>query len=180
MAAKTAEAMPGTQSTAELGGKYLTFQLGHEVYGLEILKVQEIIKMLDITKVPRTPAFVRGVINLRGKVIPVVDIRLKFGMEQIDTTEKTCIIVVQVTRDGEILTIGIIVDEVSEVSDIAGGDIEPPPSFGTTIDTNFILGMAKSGNRVRILLDIDKILSTGEIESIDVVDRHAPAEQAAD
>lgn len=149
-----------------LAGKYLTFKLAMEEYGLEILKVQEIIKMMDITRVPRTPDFVRGVINLRGKVIPVIDLRLKFGMEAKETTEKTCVIVVQVSRDNATVTTGIIVDEVSEVLDIASGEIEPAPSFGTNVDTRFILGMAKAKGSVKILLDINKVLSAGEVESL--------------
>ena len=149
-----------------LAGKYLTFKLAVEEYGLQILKVQEIIKMMDITRVPRTPDFVRGVINLRGKVIPVIDLRLKFGMEAKETTEKTCVIVVQVSRDNATVTTGIIVDEVSEVLDIASGEIEPAPSFGTNVDTRFILGMAKAKGSVKILLDINKVLSTGEVESL--------------
>ena len=128
-------------------GKYLTFKLGAEEYGLEILKVQEIIKMMDITRVPRTPAFVRGVINLRGKVIPVVDLRLKFGMESRETTDKTCVIVVQVAQASAAsgaVTMGTIVDEVSEVLDISGGQIEPPPEFGTSVNTDFILAKDRS------------------------------------
>lgn len=147
-------------------GKYLTFKLGVEEYGLEILKVQEIMKMVEITKVPRTPEFVRGVINLRGKVIPVVDLRLKFGMEIRDTTEKTCVIVVQVAHASGSVTMGTIVDEVSEVLDIAGEQIEPAPEFGAAVDTAFILGMGKVAKRVVMLLDIDKVLSTGEISTI--------------
>lgn len=156
----------GAVMTTNLAGKYLTFKLAAEEYGLEILKVQEIIKMMDITKVPRTPDYVRGVINLRGKVIPVVDLRLKFGMESVATTEKTCIIVVQVKRGDRSITMGIIVDEVSEVLDINGEEIEPAPSFGTNVDTHFILGMAKTRGAVKILLDIDKVLSTGELETV--------------
>jgi purine-binding chemotaxis protein CheW len=159
----------GSGSAQDKAGKYLTFKLAAEDYGLEILKVQEIIKMMDITKVPRTPHFVRGVINLRGKVIPVVDLRLKFGMSEMETTDKTCVIVVQVARSGGIVTMGIIVDEVSEVLDIAGADIEPSPSFGTTVDTRFILGMAKTKGSVKILLDIDKVLSGDELEAVTAV-----------
>lgn len=151
---------------ADKAGKYLTFVLADEEYGLEILKVQEIIKMMSITQVPRTPDFVRGVINLRGKVIPVMDLRLKFSMESQETTEKTCVIVVQVTREGESVTIGIIVDEVSEVLDIAGEQIEAAPDFGTSVDTNFILGMGKIDKKVVILLDIDKVLSSGELAAL--------------
>ena len=147
-------------------GKYLTFKLGAEEFGLEILKVQEIIKMMDITRVPRTPAFVRGVINLRGKVIPVVDLRLKFDMESRETTEKTCIIVVQVRRKDGVVTMGIIVDEVSEVLDVAGEQIEPAPEFGGVVDTSLILGMGKVGDRVVTLMDVDKVLSGEEVELV--------------
>ena len=156
-------------SAQSKAGKYLTFKLAAEDYGLEILKVQEIIKMMDITRVPRTPHFVRGVINLRGKVIPVVDLRLKFGMSESETTDKTCVIVVQVARKAGTVTMGIIVDEVSEVLDIVGEDIEPSPSFGTTVDTRFILGMAKTKGAVKILLDIDKVLSGDELEAVTAV-----------
>ncbi len=151
---------------AELAGKYLTFKLGHEEYGIEILKVMEIIKLMEITNVPRTPEHVRGVINLRGKVIPVVDLRCKFGMEVVEDTDETCIIVVSVTsKDGsDAVQMSILVDTVSEVLDIAGGEIEPAPKFGGSIDTDFIMGMAKSKGGVKILLDIDTVLSGTELE----------------
>ncbi|HTS16056.1 MAG TPA: chemotaxis protein CheW [Verrucomicrobiae bacterium] len=147
-------------------GKYLTFKLGAEEFGLEILKVQEIIKMMDITRVPRTPDFVRGVINLRGKVIPVVDLRLRFGMEAKATTDKTCVIVVQVRRENVTVTMGTIVDEVSEVLDIGGEQIEPAPEFGEMVNTDFIVGMGKVGKRVVMLLDVDKVLSQQELEVV--------------
>lgn len=153
-------------SLATLAGKYLTFKLGHEEYGLEILKVQEIIKMMDITTVPRTPEFIKGVINLRGKVIPVVDLRLKFGMDEKEATDMTCVIVVQVAKADSIVTMGIIVDQVSEVLDIVAEEIEPAPAMGAATDTEFILGMAKSRGTVKILLDIDKVLSTSDMEAI--------------
>ena len=143
----------------ELAGKYLTFKIGAEEYGLEILKVQEIIKMMDITQVPRVPDFVRGVINLRGKVISVIDLRLKFNMDSKENTDKTCVIVAQVRRSSGLLIMGIIVDEVSEVLDIAGEQIEPSPEFGSAVDTAFILGVGKIAKRVVMLLDIDKVLS---------------------
>ncbi len=143
-------------------GKYLTFALAEEEYGLEILKVREIIQMMDITAVPRTPSQVKGVINLRGKVIPVVDLRLKFGLEEAERTDETCIIVVNV---GEI-EVGIIVDRVSEVLNIQGDDIEDAPSFGANVDTSFILGMGKTNDRVTILLDIGKVLSATDIAAV--------------
>ena len=152
---------------AEQAGKYLTFQLGEEAYGLEILRVQEIIGMMSVTRVPGTPEFVRGVINLRGKVIPVVDLRLKFGLERQTDTEKTCIIVVQVVRAEQEVTMGVIVDEVLEVLDVAGEQIEPPPSFGSAVDTDFILGMGKIGRKVVMLLNVDRVLSGGELAFVD-------------
>ena len=147
--------------------KYLTFQMLGQEYGLEILKVKEIIGMIDVTSVPMTPDFVRGVINLRGKVIPVVDLRLKFGMEAKEDTEMTCIIVVQLGRNAQEMTIGIIVDQVSEVLNISQNQIEPPPSFGASIKTDFILGMGKVDQKVVTMLDIDRVLGDKGIETID-------------
>jgi purine-binding chemotaxis protein CheW len=135
-------------------GKYLTFVLADEEYGLEILKVREIIGMMDITEVPRMPDYTEGVINLRGKVISVTDLRIKFGMPKADRTAETCIIVVDVNGT---LT-GVLVDRVSEVLDINGNDIEDAPHIGASIKSNFILGMAKTKGNVKILLDIDKAL----------------------
>lgn len=146
-----------------VAGKYLTFRLNAESYGLGILKVQEIIGIMPVTRVPRTPLFTRGVINLRGKVIPVLDLRLKFGMEAAADTERTCIVVVQVTRDGAPLTMGLIVDEVSEVVDVQENQIEPPPSFGASVNTEFILGMGKLGEKVVMLLDVDTALMSEEM-----------------
>ncbi len=149
--------------TQGVEGKYLTFILCDEEYGLEILKVREIIGVMDITAVPQTPNFIKGVINLRGKVIPVVDLRLKFGMPETEYTKETCIIVVDVQG----LLMGIVVDTVSEVMDIAEADIEPPPAFGSAIKTNFILGMGKVKGKVKILLSIDKILSADELTIVE-------------
>ena len=147
-----------TQALLEREGKYLTFALANEEYGLEILKVREIIGYIEVTAVPQTPSYVRGVINLRGQVIPVIDLRAKFGMETTDVTEQTCIIVVEITQSGRKFSTGIIVDRVQEVLDIAGKDIEEAPQFGTSVDTDFILGMGKIGESVKILLDIDRVL----------------------
>ena len=141
--------------------KYLTFKLTDEEYGVEILKVREIIGVMDITAVPRMPIYMKGVINLRSKVIPVVDLRLKFGLEEIEYTEETCIIVVDVGKE-----IGIIVDTVCEVLDIKGENVEPPPAMGRSVDTSFILGMGKVGDDVKILLNIDKVLTTDELIDI--------------
>ncbi len=166
--AKTGHETQGMKRVKTLEGKkFLTFLMANEKYGLEILKVREIIGIMDVTPVPTTPAFVRGVINLRGKVIPVVDLRLKFGMESKEDTQRTCIIVVHLAREGQEMIMGIIVDEVSEVLDIDQDQIEPPPSFGADIRTDFILGMGKVNQRVVTMLDIDRVLSEREIALVE-------------
>lgn len=147
------------------GGKFLSFFLKEEEYGIEILKVQEIIKILPITRVPRTPEFVKGVINLRGKIIPVTDLRSKFNMEQREETSETCIIVVQTNG----LEIGVIVDKVSEVLDISDAEIEDVPSFGTDVSTDYLLGIGNTNGRVRLLLDIERILTAQEVVQIQEV-----------
>jgi len=146
--------------------KYLTFGLGDEQYGVEILQVREIIGLMDITAVPRTPAFMRGVINLRGKVIPVIDLRIKFGMDRVQGTEQTCIIVLDITTRNIPVKMGIIVDSVSEVLDINAEDIEETPDFGELVETDFIKGIAKTKGGVKILLNIEKVLTTEEIVHI--------------
>jgi purine-binding chemotaxis protein CheW len=154
-------------TTAGIAGKYMTFKLANEEYGLGILKVREIIGLMDITRVPRTKEFIRGVINLRGKVIPVVDLRLKFGMERIEATDQTVIIVVQYHSEGQDYTMGILVDEVLEVLSISADQIEPPPDFGSgSLDTDFILGIGKAEKRVIFLLDIGKVLSATELRAV--------------
>ena len=141
-------------------GKYLTSSLAGEEYGIGILKIREIIGMMPITAVPETPAFVKGVINLRGKVIPVIDLRLRFGLEATVYTERTCIIVVEIHGEAGSLPMGIVVDAVSEVLNIRAADIESTPSFGVKLNTDFILGMAKTDGGVKILLDIDRVLGS--------------------
>lgn len=143
-------------------GKYLTFNLADESYGLEILKVREIIGMMEITAVPKTPAYVKGVINLRGRVIPVVELRIKFGLVAVEYTEETCIIVVDVEGSQT----GIVVDTVDEVLDISENDIEDAPDFGAKVTTEYILGVAKMEGQVKILLDIDKVLTVDELNSL--------------
>jgi len=143
---------------AALAGKYLTFAISEEEYGLPVLKVREIIKMMSITKVPQAPQHVRGVINLRGKVIPVIDVRLKFGFASQDYTERTCIIVVDVTLPAGPVMMGIIVDQVSEVLSITPEEIEPTPEFGEHVETSYMKGMAKVKGKVKILLDLDQVL----------------------
>jgi purine-binding chemotaxis protein CheW len=144
----------------ELAGKYLTFALGAEEYGLPVLKVREIIKVMDITQVPQMPVHVRGVINLRGKVIPVIDLRLKFGFPQQQYTERTCIIVVDVSLAGMSVMMGIVVDSVSEVLNVAAAEIDEAPEFGDRVTTDYMLGLAKVKGTVKILLALDKVLGT--------------------
>jgi purine-binding chemotaxis protein CheW len=158
---------PETEGTQSRGGKYLTFSLSNEQYGIGILKIKEIIGMMPITAVPRMPDFAKGVINLRGKVIPVLDLRLRFGMPEADYTEHTCIIVVEIASSGREVNIGIVVDSVSEVLNIKEADIEDTPAFGTRFDTDFILGLAKIDGGVKILLDIDRILAADEIKALE-------------
>jgi purine-binding chemotaxis protein CheW len=161
---------PALQLGARLAGKYMTFKLANEEYGLQILRVREIIGLMDITKVPRTPDFIRGVINLRGKVIPVIDMRLKFNMDRIEATDQTVIIVVQHAVGPKQMTMGVLVDQVLEVLSIAANQIEPAPSFGeSSIDTDFILGVGKSEKRVIFLLDIGKVLSNQESSEVQAV-----------
>jgi len=153
----------------ERAGKYLTFLIGKEEFGVGVLKVREIMGIQEITEVPQTPPYLKGVINLRGKVIPVIDLRLKFGLSAIDYTQRTCIIVVQVNSGATLLQMGIVVDAVSEVITLALGDIEDTPDFGADIATDYILGMAKIKGKVKILLDIDAVLSSHEIRGLESV-----------
>jgi purine-binding chemotaxis protein CheW len=149
----------GTESVnVSRDGKYLTFSLEQEEYGIGILKVKEIIGMMSITPMPQSPDFIKGVINLRGKVIPVVDLRSRFGMAVMEYSERTCIIVVEMTGAEGPVPMGIVVDSVSEVLNIRNTEIEDTPTFGVKFNTDFILGMAKMSGGVKILLDIDKVL----------------------
>jgi len=150
-------------------GKYLTFTLAEEDYGIGILRVKEIIGMMAITPVPRTPSYLKGVINLRGKVIPIVDLRRRFFMAALVATEKTCIIVVEVAGGSRKVMIGILVDSVSEVVNIKGCDIEDRPKFGAGPETDYILGMAKTVGKVKILLDIDRVFNSEEDVSLAAV-----------
>ncbi len=146
-------------------GKYLTFALHTEEYGLEILKVREIIGYMAITKVPRTIGYVKGVINLRGQVIPIIDLRLKFGMPSAEVTEKTCIIVVESMDEGVEKQVGVIVDSVSEVLDIAQEVMEAPPEFTGEVDSSLMMGMAKVEGKIIILLNIERVLFGDKIAS---------------
>ena len=146
-------------------GKYLTFRLGHECYGLPVLQVREIIRLVDITPVPQMPPDIRGVINLRGKIIPVADLRVKFGLAQTEANEQNCIVVVQVRKSaGSVFQLGLIVDAVQEVVQIGTEDLEETPQFGSQATLDYILGIAKLKDRVVILLDMDKVLAAGSLE----------------
>jgi purine-binding chemotaxis protein CheW len=149
-------------ATPAAGRQFLTFYLENEEYGVEIRKVQEIIGMLPITRDPRTPAFMRGVVNLRGAVIPIVDLRLKFGLERVEPTPRSCIVVVQVRGSA----IGLVVDRVSEVATLGSEEIEDAPSFGSDVQTEYLLGIGKAGGRIRLLVDIEKVLSTSEVLAV--------------
>jgi purine-binding chemotaxis protein CheW len=166
MAEQTQQIDTCNEAVSLYGGKYLTFTLANEEYGIGILKIKEIIGMMPVTTVPQTPDFVKGVINLRGKVIPVVDLRLRFDIESIDYTERTCIIVVEVESDSGTVQIGIVVDSVSEVMNIKGREVEESPTFGARLKTDYILGMAKMEGEVKILLDIDRVLNRSEVDML--------------
>ena len=146
--------------------QFLTFKLDEEVFALDVAKVREILDFTDITKVPRTPDFMRGVINLRGSVVPVIDMRLKFGMSRTEKTVNTCIVVVEVSMDGETTVLGALADSVQEVIELEAGQIEPAPKIGTRLKTDFIRGMGKSDGRFIMILDIDKVFSSDEIASV--------------
>jgi purine-binding chemotaxis protein CheW len=152
-------------SSRKGASKYLTFQLGPEEYAIQVLKVREIVKVQHITSVPEMPANIKGVINLRGKVIPVIDLRLKFGMPELEYGQRTCIIVVQL-NDGSSAPMGVIVDQVNEVLNLQESDIQQTPDFGTGVETPYILGMAKVKDKVRILLDISRVLATSDVVSV--------------
>lgn len=150
-------------------GKYLTFLIGKEEFGVGVLKVLEIMGMQEITAMPQTPPYLKGVINLRGRVISVIDLRLRFGLPGKDHTQRTCIVVVQVNAGSGVLPMGVVVDEVCEVVSLSSDDIEDAPDFGASVRAAYVLGMAKSKGKVKILLDIDKVLSTQEMQGIEAV-----------
>jgi purine-binding chemotaxis protein CheW len=158
--------------------QYLTFKLEDEVFALDISKVREVLDFTTVTKVPRTPEFMRGVINLRGSVVPVVDLRLKFGMSRTEQTVNTCIIITEVRVDGETTVLGALADSVQEVMDLEPGQIEAAPKIGTRLNTEFILGMGKKDNTFVILLDIDKVFSTDELALVQAVPKEAAPEAA--
>jgi purine-binding chemotaxis protein CheW len=151
----------------ERAGKYLTFHLGNEEFAIKVLKVREIMGIQEITAVPQTPPFVKGVLNLRGKVIPVVDLRLKFGLAAVEYTQRTCIIVVQVPGQAGPMLVGTIVDGVSEVLNLTSADIEDTPDFGRGVSVPYLLGMAKTKGGVKILLEIDQVLTSQDLHGIE-------------
>jgi purine-binding chemotaxis protein CheW len=148
-------------------GKFLTFRIGSELYGIEILKVQEIIGKMKVTSVPQTAAYVCGVINLRGKVISVIDMRKRFDLDLIVDSERNCIIVVNIAMQGVTTTVGLLVDEVAEVLNLSGDQIEPTPTIGSGIDTHFIFGIGKVGDQVLLLLEVDDLLDQYEVEALE-------------
>jgi purine-binding chemotaxis protein CheW len=158
---------PVAAKVDERAGKYLTFRLGQEEFGVQVLRVREIMGIQEVTAVPQTPSYVKGVINLRGKVIPVMDLRLKFGLSEVEYTQRTCIIVAQIDgRAAGKLLIGVIVDAVSEVLTLQSNDIENTPDFGSGVATPYLLGMAKIKGKVKILLDIDMVLSAQDMQGL--------------
>lgn len=166
MTAQSAAAPPRTDTRA---GKYLTFHLGREEFAIQVGRVREIMGVQDITAVPQTPAYIRGVINLRGKVIPVVDLRLKFNLPELEYTQRTCIIVVQIEGSSGSMLMGCVVDGVSEVLNLAAADIEDTPDFGQGVATPYLLGMAKIKGKVKILLDINRVLTSEEMIGLESV-----------
>ena len=163
--------MPAPAAASPLGealaGKYLTFCLGPEQYGIAVLKIREIIRMLEVTPVPQMPEYVRGVVNLRGRIIPVVDLRRRFRLAEAESDGRTCIIVVQVEPPaGDKTPMGMVVDAVEEVVNIQEGDLEATPRFGSSAELGYILGIAKLKGKVKVLLDIDRVVSGAELETM--------------
>jgi purine-binding chemotaxis protein CheW len=159
--------MQTQDATGAATGKYLTFALGPEEFGIEILKVREIVGYMPITAVPQTPFYVKGIVNLRGQIIPVVDLRAKFAMDSAPTTSETCIIVVQTTQAHGTRHTGIVVDRVRDVLDIPEQNIEEPPEFGSSVDTSFLRGIGRIDDRVKILLDIDRVLGATDLPDLE-------------
>jgi len=160
--------------------QYLTFRLDEEIFALDISKVREVLDFTFVTKVPRTPEFMRGVINLRGSVVPVIDMRLKFGMPITQKTVNTCVIIVEISLEGDKVVIGALADSVQEVVDLDSGQIEPPPRIGTRLKTEFIKGMGKRDDRFIIILDIDRIFSTDELSLVADLKETRPPDETAD
>lgn len=151
----------GTQSVQE--SQQLTFLIAEEEYAVGILRVREIIQFEKVTRVPKTPPWIRGVINLRGSIVPVVDLAVKFGLRETQVTSATCIVITEVEIGGEQTVMGLLADAVSQVIRLEPGEIETPPAFGATVQTDFLLGMGRAAGRLVLMLDVDKVLSTDEL-----------------
>jgi purine-binding chemotaxis protein CheW len=158
--------------------QYLTFLLGDEVFALDVSHVREILEFSTVTKVPRTPDYMKGVINLRGSVVPVLDMRLKFGLGQVDKTVNTCVVVVEVVCEGQVTALGALVDSVQEVFELEHDQIEPAPKIGTQLKTDFIKGMGKKDDDFVIILDIDRLFSSDELACMNGMEREQPAQMA--
>jgi purine-binding chemotaxis protein CheW len=162
-------------NTANITRQYLTFRLGEETFAVDVTKAREILDFAPPTRVPQTPGYMLGVINLRGSVVPVVDLRTKFGLAATATTRDTCIIVLEITADGESTIVGAVADSVQEVLELDAEQIEPPPRIGTRLKTEFIRGMGNHDDRFLILLDIDRVFSTDELSLVQGVGEGAAA-----
>lgn len=168
-----------TQIGAEQIQQFLTFHIGGEEYAIGITRVREIIEYDTVTRVPKTLPFIRGVINLRGSVVPVIDLAVKFGLPETAVTRSTCIVILELSLNGEETTMGIMADSVSQVVDLLPGDIEKVPSFGTRVNTDYLLGMAKLSKKFALILDVDRVLSLEELEQVAAVEDTEHTEQPA-
>ena len=160
--------------------QFLTFSLGNDEYAVQVLRIKEILEYENVTRVPNTPRWVRGVFNLRGNVIPVIDLAVKFGFGHAEITKTTCIVVVELTLEDEPVVMGMLVDSVSEVIDLSTSDIKPAPAFGAKVDLQYLLGVVKIGKRLALLLDTDKILSAEELPQVESAALSATQESAAE
>jgi purine-binding chemotaxis protein CheW len=158
-------------------GQYLTFFLGGEEYAVPILRVREVVAYAPPTRVPGVPACIRGVINLHGTVVPLIDLSIKFGHGETRVTRLACIVIVEIELDGEATIMGVLVDEVSQVMELQPGDVEPPPPFGTRVRVEYLVGMVKKGERFALLLDVDRVLSNQELEATLEAQRSEPTAQ---
>jgi purine-binding chemotaxis protein CheW len=166
-----------SDSEVDVVTQYLSFKLGEEVFAVDISKVREVLDFTTVTKVPQTPDYMRGVINLRGGVVPVVDLKLKFGMEETEKTVNTCIIIAEVALEGESVVLGALADSVQEVFDLKPEDIEPAPKIGTQLNTEFLTGMGKKNDEFILLLDIDRVFTTEEISMVQSIGEAAEEEE---
>lgn len=171
--------MDTTRERAAEPGQYLTFRIAGEEHAIGILKVREIIEYEEVTRVPATPPWIRGVLNLRGSVVPAIDLAVKLGLPASPVTRRTCIVIAEVDFEGEPTVMGVIADSVSQVVDLAAEDIEPPPGFGTRVHTDYLLGMGKTGKKLALLLDVDRILSAAEILQVSALEDAATEEAPA-